>query len=157
MADPLSITASIASITVPALHCLRLFLDDLQKIKDTPEVIADLKNSIHSINLSLISLQSVPENEWEVLGRTVVDGVAAMISTQTKACDILRMDLLRWTSHSQCGKLTLKNRVKVGFLKQDRVKSMSQQLQNCKLSISSVVNIATLYVPAKARFYNFKH
>ena len=36
MADPLSITASVVGITVPALHGTRLLLDDLERLKDTP-------------------------------------------------------------------------------------------------------------------------
>lgn len=156
MADPLSIAASVAGITVPALHGLRLFLNDVQNIKDAPEAITDLKNDIHSVNTALTSLQGIPDKEWEVLGRIVADEAAATISTCTRACEILRADLLRWTSHSQCGRLSWWDRANLGFLKQDRVKSMSQQLQNCKITINSVVSIATLYVSPKAHFGMWK-
>lgn len=155
MADPLSITASVVGITVPALHGLRLFLDDLQKIKDAPEAVTDLKDGIRSVTLALASLQGIPDREWELLGRTVADEATATISTCTRACDFLRADLLHWISHSQGGKLSWRDRATVGFLKQDRVRSMSQQLQNCKITINSVVSIATLYVLPKKKKTHF--
>lgn len=156
MADPLSITASIVGVTVPALHGLRLFLDDLQKIKDAPGDITNLENDIRSVNMALTSLQGVSGRQWELLGRNVADQATATISIHTRACEIFRADLLRWTSHSQGGKLSWRDQAKVGFLKQGRVRFMSQQLQNCKITINSVVSIATLYVFQKAHFETWK-
>jgi hypothetical protein len=146
MADPLSITASIVGITVPALHGIRLLLDDLQRIKDAPETVKGLKDDILSVDMALTSLQTVKDGEWESLGRTVADQAKVAITTCTRACDMFRADVQRWTSHSQDGKLSWQDRAKVGFLKQGRIRSMSEQLQSCKITINSVVSIATLYV-----------
>jgi hypothetical protein len=59
---------------------------------------------------------------------------------------MFRANLQRWTSHSEDGRLSWQDRAKVGFFKQSQIRSMSQQLQSCKITINSVVSIATLYV-----------
>ena len=144
MTDPLSVAASIVGITVPALHGLRLLLDDLQKISDAPEIVIRLKEEVHSVDSALTSLQHVKNEEWESLGKTVADESKTTINTCVRACEKFRNDLQRWTKHSDGGKLSWQDRANVGFFKQGRIKTMSEQLQNCKLTINAVVSIGTL-------------
>ena len=144
MSDPLSIAASIVGVTVPALHGARLLLDDLQKISDATETVERLKGDVRSVDIALTSLQTVKDQEWESLGRTVVGDSKTTISTCRIACDKFRNDLQRWTRHSEDGRLTWQDRANVGFFKQGRIKAMSEQLQNCKVTTTSIVSIATL-------------
>ena len=146
MADPLSIGAGVVGIIVPALHGTRLLLDDLRCIIDAPKAIETLKEDLCSVEMALASLQAVKDVEWELLGNTVVEQSKATISTCTKACDMFRADLQRWTKHSDEGKLSWQDRANVGFFKQRRIKAISDQLQTCHISINSVVGIATLCV-----------
>jgi hypothetical protein len=74
----------------------------------------------------------------------VADEVKAAIATCTKACEIFRSNLQRWTGRSQDGRLSRLDRTKVGIFKQGQIKSMCEQLQSCKITINSVVSIATL-------------
>jgi hypothetical protein len=46
MADPLSITASVVGIIGPALHTMRLLLQDLQQLKDAPKTIKRLVEDV---------------------------------------------------------------------------------------------------------------
>lgn len=144
MADPLSITASVVGIIVPALHGTRLLLEDLQQLRDAPKIVKRLVEDVHSIDTSLKSLQSVKDREWESLGVAIAEQSKTTISICTQACEVLRIDLQRWTKHSEDGELAWQDRVNVGFFKQGQIKAMSEQLQNCKLTINSVVSIATL-------------
>jgi len=146
MADPLSIGAGVVGIIVPALHGARLLLDDLRCIIDAPKAIETLKEDLCSVEMALTSLQAVKDVEWELLGNTVVEQSKATINTCTKACDMFRADLQRWTKHSDEGKLSWQDRANVGFFKQRRIKAISDQLQTCQISINSVVGIATLCV-----------
>jgi hypothetical protein len=146
MADPLSIGAGVVGIIVPALHGTRLLLDDLRCIIDAPGAIETLKEDLCSVGMALASLQAVKDVEWELLGNTVVEQSKATINTCTKACDMFRADLQRWTKHSDEGKLSWQDRANVGFFKQRRIKAISDQLQTCQISINSVVGIATLCV-----------
>ncbi|KAF2022748.1 hypothetical protein EK21DRAFT_105632 [Setomelanomma holmii] len=107
MTDPLSITASVVGITVPALHGVRLLSEDLQQLKEAPKSVKRLSEDVQSVETSL--------------------------------------KLLQGTRHSEGGKLAWQDRTSVGFFKQGQIKAMSEQLQNCKLSINSIVSIATLY------------
>lgn len=144
MADPLSVAASIVGVTVPALHGTRLLLDDLQRINDAPETVKRLQDDVRSVDMALISLQNVKDRVWESLGGIILEESKTTISTCARACDAFRTDLQRWTRHSGDGKLSWQDRTNVGFLKQGRIKTMSERLQNCKVTISTVVSIATL-------------
>ncbi|KFY17841.1 hypothetical protein V492_00350 [Pseudogymnoascus sp. VKM F-4246] len=68
MSDPLSITASIAGITVAALHGTRLLLEDLQQLKDAPKTVKRLMEEVHSVDTALKLVQGVEDREWELLG-----------------------------------------------------------------------------------------
>lgn len=142
MADPLSITASVVGIIVPALHGTRLLLEDLQQLKDAPKTVKRLVEDVRSVDTSLKLLQNMEEREWESLG--IAEKSKTVISGCTQACDVFRTDLQRWTKHSEDGKLAWQDRTNVGFFKQGQIKAMSEQLQSCKLTINSVVGIATL-------------
>jgi hypothetical protein len=144
MADPLSIGAGVVGIIVPALHGSRLLLDDLQCIIDAPKAVETLKTNLSFVETALTSLRAVKDVEWELLGDAVVKQSKAAIHTCTNACDLFRTDLQRWTKHSDEGKLSWQDRANVGFLKQRRIKAISDQLQTCQISISLVVGIATL-------------
>ncbi|KAK4170602.1 hypothetical protein QBC36DRAFT_341567 [Triangularia setosa] len=127
--DPLSITAATVGITTPAVHCIRLLLEDLQKIVDTPDTFKSLKNDLLLVDQALTSLQA---------SKTAA-------TSYKESCDRFRIDLSRWTRHSKDGKLALQDRAMVGFFKQGCVKSISEQLQNCKITFTSAVSIATLH------------
>ncbi len=146
MADPLSVAASIAGVSVPALHGTRLLLDDLQGIIDAPKSVESLKEDLRSVDMALKSLEAINDSEWKSLGGRVADEAKIAISTCTRTCDMFRADLKRWTRHSEEGKLSWQDRANVGFFKQRQIKSTSDQLQTCKLTINSVVGIATLCV-----------
>lgn len=144
MVETLGIAASVVGVVVPALHGMRLLLDDLQKLKDAPKTIKLLEDDVRSIDTALNTLQVVENREWELLGTLVAEESKTTISTCASACAQFRTDLQHWTRHSDDGKLALTDRANVGFLKQGQIKTISEQLQNCKLSITSVVSIAIL-------------
>ena len=142
MADPLSITASVVGITLPALHGTRLLLKDLQELKDAPKTVKRLTDDVHSVHAALELLQGVEDGEWKSLG--VAEQSEATISSCTQACNLFRADLQKWTRHSEDGKLAWQDRANVGFFKKHQVKAMSEQLQSCKLAINLIVGVATL-------------
>jgi len=144
MGDPLSVTASIVGIAVPALHGTRLLLDDLERLKDAPKTVKRLTDDVRSVDATLKLLEGVDKRDWDLLGTTVAEQSKSTIDSCKQACDLFRADLHRWTKHSEDGKLAWQDRTKVGFFKKDQIKAMSEQLQNCKLTITNVVSVATL-------------
>lgn len=117
MAEPFSIAAGVVGVAVPALQGLKFFLDDLQKLKDAPKTVRRLQEDVHSVEMALSTLQAVEDREWQSLGLTVAEESKATISIRAKACDQFRANLQHWTRHSEDGKLTVKDRAKVGFFK----------------------------------------
>jgi hypothetical protein len=146
MTDPLSITASVVGIIMPALHATRLLLDDLQQLKDAPKAVKRLVEDVYSVDTALELLKGIEEREWGLLGADVAKQSKTTISSSTQACNLFRADLQKWTKHSEDGKLAWLDRANVGFFKKDQVKAMSEQLQNCKLAINLIVGVATLWV-----------
>jgi hypothetical protein len=154
MADPLSIGAGVVGIIGPALHGCRLLLDDLRHIIDAPKALETLNNNVQSVEMALTSLRAVKDVEWELLGESIAEQSKAAIQSCTTACELFRTDLKRWTRHSDGETLSWKDRANVGFLKQGQIKAMSDHLQTCHISMSSVVGIATLCVATCPRCYN---
>jgi hypothetical protein len=104
MADPLSITASIVGIVLPALHGTRLLLEDLDQLKDAPKTVKRLVEDVQSVDMALKLLQSVEDREWESLGASVAEQAKTTISSCAQACNVFRTNLQRWTRHSEDGK-----------------------------------------------------
>jgi hypothetical protein len=142
--DPLSVTAAVVGITAPAVHCIHLLLRDLQKIVDAPATLESRKKDLLSVDQALTSLQAVSDPQWKSLGETVVIQSKTTTTSCKESCDRFRTALSRWTRHSENGKLSLRDRAMVGFIKQGYVKSMSEQLEHCEITLTSVVSIATL-------------
>lgn len=144
MADPLSIAASVVGIAVPALHATRLLLTDLQELKNAPSTMQQLQEDLRIIDAAITSLQAVDDTEWTVLGEEVAENSKTTIGTCQTACTSFRADIQRWTRHSTGGKLSWQDRASVGFFNQGRIKSLTEQLQSCKLTINSVAGVAVL-------------
>ena len=146
MGEPVSIAASFIGIVVPALHGTRLLLDDLRNIADAPNTIANIHVELTIIQRDLESLQAIEDPEWDALGGKVADQSRTAVSNCSKTCDALRSDLQRWTKRTRDGKLSWRDRANVGFFKERQIKAMIERLQSCKLTINSVVGVATLCV-----------
>jgi hypothetical protein len=142
--EPLSIAASVVGVVAPALQTVRRLLDDIHNITDAPDTITLLRNDLDAVDKALTSLQAVSDAQWQSLGETVVEESKAAMTLCLVSGDRFRSMLARWTRHSNGGRLSWKDRANVGFFKQSQIKSMSDQLQSCKITLASVVSIATL-------------
>jgi hypothetical protein len=146
MADPLSVAASVVGVVATALHGTRLLLNDLEELKDASKTVKRLEEDVHSVDAALKLIQGVDDKDWHNLGVSVAEHSKKTIDSCAQACDLFRTEIQRWTRHSEDGKLAWRDRATVGFFKQGQIKALSEQLQNCKLSINSVVSIAALCV-----------
>lgn len=149
MVEPLSTAASVVGIIVPVMHGIRLLLTDIEKIADAPKTVARLKDDLHGFYLALEGLKAVDPSELESLG--VAQLSLSAIKTCNEACETFRKDLQRWTKHSEDGKLSQWDRLVVGY-QDEKIKSMSKQFQNCKITLLSAVSIATLFVYREFQF-----
>jgi len=113
-------------------------------IKDAPETIKRLEDDVRSVDMALTSLRTLEDQDWELLGASIAEKSKTTISTCTRACDLFRADIQRWTRHSGGRKLTWQDRANVDFFKQWRIKAKSEQLHNYGLTINSILSMATL-------------
>jgi hypothetical protein len=155
MPDPLSVTASVAGLVGLALHGTRLLIDDVNNIRDAPNVLEDLRTDLSSVGSSLESLKAIDESQLEVLGGEICSQSRFVINRCMSVCDESRRDLQRWTKRSRDGKLSWREKTNIGFFKERRIKAMAKQLQSCKLTLNSVVSTATLYV--RQDCYHHRH
>lgn len=146
MGEPLSAAAGFVGVIVPALHGARLLRKDIENFVDAPKAIASLKDDLVSVDLAIEGLKAVKPTEWESLGQPVVKQSEFAVRTCKTACEAFRHDLLRWTKHSADGKLSFRDRVNVGFFQEQKIKTLSAQLQNCKITVNGAASTATLYV-----------
>lgn len=144
--------SAIVGVIVPALHGTRLLRENIENITDAPKAVASLKEDLLSVDMAIKSLEAVEASEWRSLGQAVENQSKFAISTCKTACDTFMEGLQHWTKHSEHGKLTLWDRVNVGFFQKEKMKSLSAQLQNCRTTINSVASIAALYVGSLPNF-----
>lgn len=142
--DPLSITAGVVGIVAPTLHCVHVLVKDLQSIADAPEAVTALTNDLQSVDLALASVQTVTESQWRSLGDAVISQSRSVTTSCKTSCERFKTSLDRWTRHSTDGTLSWRDRATLGVFRQGHIKSMSEQLQNCNITLSSVASIATL-------------
>jgi hypothetical protein len=145
MGEPLGTTAAVVGIVAGALHASRLVYDDIKAIADTPEVITDLRSDIDGLNQSLELVKKIAPSEWSKLGDGAADLTKAILLSCEKTCTVFHGNLEQWTRHSQGGGLSKRDRFQIGFYRQKEIKSVSQQLQSCKLSFTGVISLANLY------------
>lgn len=144
MAGPLSIAAGVVGIVVSALHGTRLLLDDLEKLSDAPETVENLKGEVRLVEATIQSFLTITEAQWQVLGTRIVEQSKTTLIACKESCEKFKADLLRWTRHSSDGKLSWKDRARVGFFKQSRIEAMSEQLHRYQGSLNLVAGTATL-------------
>ena len=63
MPDLLSITAGVVGITVPALHGIRLLLEDLEQFKNASKTVKRLLEDVQSVDTSLAQIASTCRGE----------------------------------------------------------------------------------------------
>jgi hypothetical protein len=142
--DGVSAAASIVGLVVPAAHAARILLDNINSILGAPETIILIRQDLESLKKVLADLDTVPPVDLDLLGPEVVIKIKSALNLCNQACVKFSADLRRWTRHLDDGKLSWLEKVKVGFFKQKRINALSAQLQNWKLIIGQVVNMATL-------------
>jgi hypothetical protein len=142
--DPFSITAGVVGIVAPTLHCVRRLVTDLQNIADAPDAVKALTTDLQSVGLALASVQAVTDPQWKSLGDAVTAQSKAAITSCKTSCERFQTSLGRWTRHSTDGTLSWRDRATLGVFRQGPIKSMSEQLQNCTITLASVASIATL-------------
>ncbi|KAH7459865.1 hypothetical protein FOMA001_g19847 [Fusarium oxysporum f. sp. matthiolae] len=143
--DPLSITAGVAGVAVPALQCAQQLRKTIQAILDAPGEIASLGEELLTIEQAITSIQEVSDQQWQSLGKAVVTQSKTGMNLCRKSCSKFQAAIDHWTRHGEDGKLSWRDRTAIGLFRQDQIKSTSSQFQNCKGTLTLVVSIANFH------------
>ncbi|KAF4332391.1 ATP-NAD kinase [Fusarium beomiforme] len=141
--EPLSITASILGVAVPALKSVKWLRHSIATIRDAPVEIASLGEELSVIEQAITSIQEVSDQEWQSLSESVVTQSKTGISLCQESCRKFQSAINHWTRHSDDGMLSWRDRTTLSLFRQEQIKSTFSQLQNCKSTLTSVVSIAT--------------
>ncbi|KAJ4243695.1 hypothetical protein NW762_014749 [Fusarium torreyae] len=143
--DPLSITAAVLGIAAPTVQSIQHLRHNIQAISDAPDDIASLGEDLLTIEQAITSIQEVSEPQWLTLGESVIAQYKTGINLCRKSCTRFQAAIEHWTRHGEAVKLSWRDRTAIGLFKQDQIKYTSSQLQNCKLTLPSVIGIANFH------------
>ncbi|KAL7762868.1 hypothetical protein ACKLNR_006226 [Fusarium oxysporum f. sp. zingiberi] len=142
--DPLSITAGVVGVAVPALQCAEKLQTTIQAILDAPGEIVSLGEELQVIKQAITSVQQVSDQQWQSLGESVASQSKTGMNLCRKTCSKFQAAIEHWTRHSENGQLAWRDQASIGLFRQDQIKSTLSQLQNCKGTLTSVISIANL-------------
>ncbi|KAJ5226237.1 hypothetical protein N7468_007462 [Penicillium chermesinum] len=137
MTDPLSVAAGVTGFVTFALHGIRVLLEDLDKIKEAPNNVLELKDELKSVERVVASLESIDDEDWNNMDTNIAVDAKTLIESCTKTCEAFRIKVQHWTRHSLGDKLSVLDRPFIGFFKSSEIDSMQRKLQAYKGSIGS--------------------
>ena len=142
----MEIAFGVVGITSTAIHSINSLIQDINAVKDAPNVIADLKDELIAMEAVLVALNNARKNSQ--LENFTPDVKVALQLANTncqKSCDKFRVKLRQWTKHSEDG-LHWRDRFRVGLFAEGSVKALSAQLNCSKSTMNAAVSTAALYV-----------
>ena len=83
MAEPLSVAASLAGITVPALHVLHILLDDFARVRDAQKTIRHRAEGMKAFVAISELLEKIEDQKWQFLGTSIAEQVRITIGCCT--------------------------------------------------------------------------
>jgi hypothetical protein len=144
MTDPLSVAAGVTGLVAFALEGVRLLAKDVNGIKEAPRSLENLRSDLASVGSSLECLENIDESQLRLLGDQIYDQSTAAIESCKSTCFDFHDDLQSWIKGPRDGKLSWRDRTKIGVFKERQIEAMSRKLQNCKLTLNSVTVTANL-------------
>nr|OQO05209.1 hypothetical protein B0A51_17774 [Rachicladosporium sp. CCFEE 5018] len=144
MAEGLGIAAAVVGIAGAALEVSKSLYEDLNAISNAPKTLQALKADISTLTTSVEALETIEAPHWQQLGTQAADHTKSVLRQCQTACTTFRSDLARWTKHSPPNQLAARDRVVLGFYRQKEIASVSQQVQNWKLSFTSIASLAAV-------------
>ena len=141
--DPLSITASIVSITTAAIQSVQFLTKTIDNIKEAPNTVKDINTDLRAVQPVLKNLDKVLQDGSEQI--VLSDQIGYAVENCDRACRAFQSQVERWMKHSKEDKLFWMDRWKVGLFGLQRIKTFRGQLSDCKGTLSVALSTATMY------------
>jgi hypothetical protein len=136
--------SAVIGIAAAAVQGVRDLINDIQNIRDAHDLIIQLRDDLIIIEQQLNTVKGIPEEDWNFFGPEFANQAKHIMQLCSKACQKFQEDLARWTRHSKEGQTSFRDRLKIGIFGQNQIATMSAQIRNCKLTLTSMVSIMTL-------------
>ncbi|KAJ6064061.1 hypothetical protein N7499_012741 [Penicillium canescens] len=134
----------VVGITSMAIHSINSLIQDINAVKDAPNVIADLKDELIAMEAVLVALDNARKNsQLENLTADVQVALQLANTNCQKSCEKFRLKLRQWSKHSEDG-LHWRDRFRVGLFAERSVKALSAQLNCSKSTMNAAVSTAAL-------------
>ncbi|KAI8672149.1 hypothetical protein LRP88_03336 [Fusarium phalaenopsidis] len=149
MAEVVGIVSAAVGFAATALHAVRALSNDLDGIKDAPQIITNAKTELQNVQFAIESLKtSLDQPDWQpVLSDIVRKGnLEAALDACCDTCSRFHDELKNLLRHSSEGELSRRDRFNVGFFSKGRVAAFISELSVCKSTISLALNGANLMV-----------
>jgi hypothetical protein len=141
MADPVSITASIVGIIGATSQGIGLLSNTIQNIRNAPESIRTMQTALQQMKplLAKLELTTKEESTELLLCQEIRDALAIC----NQACTDFHVSLAHWTRHSSDEKTSLLDNAKIGMLRQGRIRSLNEQLNQGIKMLNVTLETAT--------------
>lgn len=151
MTDPFSTFAAVAGIAGLAVQSVKGLIQDIEAIKDVPELIRQLKQDLLAVRDVLQALEPVTEgSSLEHLSPEAKRALATNLNYCKEACNRFQTKLKRWTRHSTEDKIHWWDRVRVGLFAERDIETLRKQLEQCITTTNTAISTTNLLVNVRS-------
>ncbi|RSL90927.1 hypothetical protein CEP51_000480 [Fusarium floridanum] len=140
MADPLSVTASIAGIVAAAVQGVQLLSNAIDRVRNAPEAVRSIQDEIEQLKPILTQLESAI-NEGRS-GLILGTEIKLALENCHRVCTKFSESLNHWMRHSTDNQMSMIDRAKIGILRQDQIRTLKEQLSGCTKILNVTLDTA---------------
>ncbi|RMJ17206.1 hypothetical protein CDV36_003147 [Fusarium kuroshium] len=140
MADPLSVTASIAGIVAAAVQGVQLLSNAIDRVRNAPEAVRSIQDEIEQLKPILTQLESAI-NEGRS-GLILGTEIKLALENCHRVCTKFSESLNHWMRHSTDNQMSMIDSAKIGILRQDQIRTLKEQLSGCTKILNVTLDTA---------------
>ena len=145
MTDPLSMTASVISITTAAIGGVKFLYTTIGDIKDVPTGLGNIRSDLQAVEPVLHKLRT--ELESEEFQMLLIDDIKSAVENCNSACSTFKKRLDHWMKHATKYKAfwaEWTDRVRVGIFEQGTINAFKGRLNDCKSTLIVALNTSSV-------------
>ncbi|KAK5132213.1 hypothetical protein LTR08_009273 [Meristemomyces frigidus] len=150
MADPFSIVAGAVGIFVVAIQGIVIVHDLITSLHDAFDGAASISADLNVIRSSLGELGGMlkPMAATSNVVKPAIEhiGLAQAVNNLGEVCTRFEKQFKRWTKHSTEARKSVRDRVRLGWLNQAKIKTFGLEVEMCKGTATLAVSIATFKI-----------
>jgi hypothetical protein len=153
--DPLSITASIAGITMAALQSAQFLTKTIDNIRGAPATVTSISTDLRAVQPLLQSLaRALQDSSSQII---LSEQIKHAVENCDIACRAFQTQVGHWTKHSTEDKMFWMDRWKIALFGLEQINTFRGQISAYKGTISVALSTATMYLPSNTQIYATVH